>query len=83
MKKLFVYRSSYLLRALVFLMALCGCTKDFTDMDKYQSPEWMKGKITTQIREQGDLSTFLSILEHTGYDSLLNTSGSFLSLIHI
>ncbi|MEX0980573.1 MAG: fasciclin domain-containing protein [Bacteroidales bacterium] len=53
-----------------------GC-RDNWDQDKYQPPEWQKGKIFTQIQEEDDLETFALLLRITGYDTILNTSGSY------
>lgn len=37
----------------------------------------MQGKLYSQIREQADLSTFARCLELTGYDTIINVSGSY------
>lgn len=58
-------------------LALTACTEKFQDQEKYQPPEWMEGKIFTQITKETDLSYFAQCLEKTGYDSILNTSGSY------
>jgi uncharacterized surface protein with fasciclin (FAS1) repeats len=60
----------------VGVLLTCGCT-DIQDQDKYQSPKWQKGKIFTQILEDDDLETFALLLKITGYDTILNTSGSY------
>ena len=57
----------------IFIFA--GCEKKMPD--KYIPKDWLKGKIFTQISEQDDLNTFILCLELTGYDTLLNTSGSY------
>jgi len=54
-----------------------GCHEDITDLEKYKSPAWLKGKLFTQLKAQEDLNIFISCLEKTGYDTILNTSGSY------
>src|SRR4030042_811729 len=68
----------HFLLTVAFLVGICwGCHEDITDLEKYKSPEWLKGKLFTQIKAQEDLNIFISCLEKTGYDTLLNTSGSY------
>jgi uncharacterized surface protein with fasciclin (FAS1) repeats len=54
-----------------------GCHEDITELEKYKSPSWLKGKLFTQIKAQNDLNIFITCLEKTGYDTILNTSGSY------
>jgi uncharacterized surface protein with fasciclin (FAS1) repeats len=66
------------LRLIIFLVILSwGCHEDIRDLEKYKSPDWLKGKILTQMKNEEDLSIFTSCLEKVGYDTLLNTSGSY------
>lgn len=53
-----------------------GC-KDIEDQEIYQPPEWAEGKLFTQIEMQDDLNTFREIVQITGYDTIINTSGSY------
>ena len=64
-------------RLLIFILLIScfGCQDDI--LDKYQPQDWLKGKIYTQIQSQEDLKTFINCLELTGYDIILNTSGSY------
>ncbi|MCP4309701.1 MAG: hypothetical protein GY790_00430 [Bacteroidetes bacterium] len=55
---------------------LCNCTK-LEDQEKYQNPEWLAGKLYTLIKENESLSVFASLLEYTGYDTVLDLTGSF------
>jgi uncharacterized surface protein with fasciclin (FAS1) repeats len=61
---------------LVLLILINGC-KDITDQDKYQRPEWLEGKLYTQIAAEEDLGLFTECLELTGFDTVLNVSGSY------
>jgi uncharacterized surface protein with fasciclin (FAS1) repeats len=56
------------------LMFLVSCIKE---EDKYQRPEWLAGKLYDQVVAQEDLTAFARALEITGYDTIINTSGSF------
>ncbi|MDD4425540.1 MAG: fasciclin domain-containing protein [Mariniphaga sp.] len=60
---------------IVFLSVLiAGCEKEQV---LYERPEWLQGKIYTQIQEEPDLSTFAHCIELTGYDQIINISGSY------
>lgn len=64
---------------LMFLIAavfIVGCTK-LEDLEKYQQPDWLTGKIYSQIKADSSLSIFTSLLERTGYDTVLDRTGSF------
>ena len=61
---------------------LIGCTllwgcRDIYELDKYQRPDWLAGKIYTQITTRPDLSVFQKCLELTGYDTILDVTGSY------
>lgn len=64
-------------KILVFLLILftTGCRDD--SIDKYDRPEWLTGKVFTQLKAQTDLSTFAKCIELTGYDTILDISGSY------
>ena len=66
-----------LLLILAFGFMLQGCQKDLEDLEKYQPQDWLEGKIFSQIQAEDDLSNFILCLERTGYDTILNTSGSY------
>ena len=71
-------KNFHFLMVIILLVGICwGCHEDITDLEKYKSPSWLKGKLFTQIKAQKDLNIFISCLEKTGYDTLLNTSGSY------
>jgi uncharacterized surface protein with fasciclin (FAS1) repeats len=64
----------------ISLVTMCtffmSCTDEF-EKEKYKRPEWLAGKVYTQVKEQPDLSTFAKCLELTGYDTIINRSGSY------
>ena len=51
-----------------------GCRDDF---NKFERPEWLKGKLYTQIQNYPELSIFAECLELTGYNNIIDVSGSY------
>ncbi|MFW6328080.1 MAG: fasciclin domain-containing protein, partial [Bacteroidota bacterium] len=62
--------------ALFVLLLFYSCQDDM-QLDKYERPDWLAGKVYTQILDQPELSTFAKCIELTGYDSIINVSGSY------
>lgn len=60
---------------LLIWFALSGCQYDKTE--KYERPEWLAGKVYSQVKDQPELSLFARCLELTGYDTIINVSGSY------
>ena len=60
-----------------FFVIFISCRDDFYQNEKYKRPDWLAGKLYTQIKEQSALSTFARCLELSGYDTIINTSGSY------
>lgn len=58
----------------MLLLLLYSCTQE---PDIYKRPDWLAGKVYTQILAQPELSTFASCIELTGYDKILDVSGSY------
>lgn len=58
-------------------LLITGCDPDLKKGDKYARPDWLAGKVYTQILDQPDLSTFARCVELTGYDTILDRSGSY------
>jgi uncharacterized surface protein with fasciclin (FAS1) repeats len=59
----------------LLLFVLFSCKRD--DFDKYARPEWLTGKVYSQIKSEANLSTFAKCLELTGYDKIIDVSGSY------
>jgi len=59
------------------LVFLAGCDPDLKQTDKYERPEWLVGKVYTQMLDQPDLSTFTRCVELTGYDTIIDVSGTY------
>lgn len=69
-------RNSLVAIPALVLLLLAGCDPEFKE-DKYARPDWLVGKVYTQLAEQPDLSTFALCLERTGYDTIIDISGSY------
>ncbi|TVR75088.1 MAG: hypothetical protein EA408_01115 [Marinilabiliales bacterium] len=62
----------------LFCIGLIGCEEGLLPRtDKYDRPDWLAGKLYTQIKSSEDLSTFARCIELTGYDTLLDVSGTY------
>jgi uncharacterized surface protein with fasciclin (FAS1) repeats len=58
----------------VFLVVtIFSCEKD----DIYKRPKWLAGKLYSQIEANDSLTTFAEAIRLTGYDSIINKSGSY------
>jgi hypothetical protein len=59
---------------LLFLagLILLGCDPELKKVDKYARPDWLAGKVYTQLLDQPDLSTFAECVERVGYDTIID-----------
>ena len=67
-------KRKFLWSILVLLIIFFSC-KD--DQDKYARPEWLAGKVYSQIEDVDELSEFAKCIKIVGYDSVINVSGSY------
>ncbi len=58
----------------MLLLLIYSCTQE---QDIYKRPDWLAGKVYTQILAQPELTTFAKCIELTGYDEILDVSGSY------
>ncbi len=58
----------------LFLLLFMACRKD--DIH-YARPTWLAGKLYDQILTKPELSTFAELLKISGYDTIINVSGSY------
>lgn len=72
-KDLLTGAKMFLIGASVFL---ASCNK-FEDIEKYQRPEWLVGKVYTQIEASPELSMFAQLIAEAGYDSILDKTGTY------
>lgn len=66
-----------LIGTFLIIFLFFSCDRDEILEGKYARPEWLAGKLYDQILEQSELSTFAKCLELTGYDEIINVSGSY------
>ncbi len=59
---------------IISIATFLSCKEEF---DKYQKPDWLKGKLYSQIESTPDLDSFAVCLKISGMDTIINTSGSF------
>ncbi len=56
------------------VLVISGCRDDD---DKYERPDWLAGKLYTQIQDVEELSIFAKCIEITEYDKIIDVSGSY------
>ncbi len=56
---------------------ITSCNPELKNENKYERPEWLAGKVYTQLLDQSDLSTFARCVELTGYDTIIDRSGTY------
>lgn len=60
----------------LLVLLFFGCRKDNLK-SIYDRPSWLPGKLYTQILANPELSTFAELVKISGYDTIINVSGSF------
>lgn len=55
---------------------ISSCNK-FDDIEKYQQPEWLVGKVYSQIAKNPELSLFAKWIEDVGYDTIVDKTGTY------
>ena len=59
----------------IIAVLFTGCWEE--EYNKFDRPAWLVGKLYSQIKEIPELSTFTKCLELTGYDTIVDVSGSY------
>ncbi len=54
-----------------------SCKDILNKEDRYKRPEWLAGKVYTQVKADPELSTFAHCIQLTGYDTIIDVSGSY------
>jgi uncharacterized surface protein with fasciclin (FAS1) repeats len=62
---------------ILILLFLLGCQDAVVTNPKYQSPEWLDGKVYDVIEGVSELSTFAECLKKSGIDTIINASGLY------
>jgi uncharacterized surface protein with fasciclin (FAS1) repeats len=63
-----------LILAIGFIAFSCN---DFSENEIYQRPEWLKGKLYTQVKSIPELSLFAECLERSGLSEMVDKSGYY------
>jgi uncharacterized surface protein with fasciclin (FAS1) repeats len=66
-----------IIRPVFFTLLLCALLTACKDEDIYEPPDWLAGKVYTQVKSKPELSLFAQCIELTGYDSIIDVSGSY------
>lgn len=67
-----------LLALLLCTGVFISCKEEFlNETSKYDRPEWLAGKVYTQLKSLPELSMFATCVELVGYDSIIDVSGSY------
>lgn len=77
-------KKQLLTRAILGFLAVSFCTScvdRFDQLEKYQRPEWLAGKIYTQISDQENMTIFSQFLTDTGYDKIVNKTGTYAAFV--
>jgi uncharacterized surface protein with fasciclin (FAS1) repeats len=61
------------LMLIITVLSAYNCRKE----DIYSRPPWLAGKLFAQIKDRPELSEFAKCIELTGFDSIINVSGSY------
>lgn len=57
------------------ILIFFGCKKE--DFNKYDRPDWLAGKLYTQMLTIPEISTYAEMVKIAGYDTIINVSGSY------
>lgn len=75
-------RKRYLLLSVFSVFLISSCVKDrYEKMEKYQRPDWLEGKIYTQISSQDNMQMFAALLVDTDYDKIINKTGTYAAFV--
>lgn len=58
-----------------------SCNDRFDNIEKYQRPERLQGKIYTLISQQKNMSIFAQFMVDIGYDKLLDKTGTYAAFV--
>jgi len=71
-------RQTIIYLGVLLAMLFSACDPEWnTKDDKYARPDWLAGKVYTQLLDQPDLSTFARCVELSGYDTIIDRSGTY------
>lgn len=66
----------------VLAVSFCtSCADRFEDIEKYQRPDRLQGKIYTVISKQENMSIFAQFMVDIGYDKILDKTGTYAAFV--
>jgi len=68
-------KNEYVLFLFLITYIFYACKDDV--VEKYRRPDWLAGKLYTQVADNDSLATFAKCLRLVGYDTIINVSGSY------
>ena len=81
MKIIHQSKKQFLIHAILGFLAISFCSScmddRFEQIEKYQRPEWLEGKIYTQISGQENMTIFSQFMKETGFAELLDKTGTY------
>lgn len=72
-----IFKLGYIILAGIFFLLFSSCEKDILDREIYQKPEWLSGKLYTQISGVENMKTFTRAIERIELDTLIDRSGYY------
>lgn len=66
----------------VLVVSFCtSCVDRFDEIEKYQRPERLQGKLYTQISTQENMSVFSQFMVDVGYDKVVDKTGTYAAFV--
>ena len=83
MKNKNILTDGFKLTMLLILISVIfsSCENKFESIPKYQRPDWLVGKLYTQINNSPELSMFAQCMVDIGYDKLVDKSGTYTAFV--
>lgn len=66
---------------LFLILVASSCVDRFEKIEKYQRPEWLEGKLYTQIDSQSNMNIFSQFILDCGYDKVLDKTGTYAAFV--
>ncbi len=60
---------------------MTSCIDKYENIPKYQRPEWLTGKLYTQISNQDNMGMFTQMLIDTKYDEIIDKTGTYAAFV--
>ncbi len=67
--------------SVLMFVLMTSCIDKYERIDKYQRPEWLTGKLYTQIATQENMLLFSQMMVDTEYDELIDKTGTYAAFV--